>query len=97
MTSQKDAHVLIVLDSYVIKSDVYFIVNNPITCNDFEHLINKPASFQTGEAKLTYLITAVERYAHCKPWRAGELIAVRVGPLPILRSVNHGKSNNEGV
>jgi hypothetical protein len=46
--------------------------------SDFAHLVGKEVLIDG----VAYRVRAVERFAHCSPWRAGEQIALAVVAVP---------------
>ena len=51
-----------------------FTVQNPWTCEDFDHLIGRDVEIN-GQR---YQVIGVERFLHEPPWRKGETISLQV-------------------
>ena len=59
-----------------------FIIENPITCTNFSHLIGQDARITSASgAEYFGRIIGVERFAHAEPWWAGDKIALLMEAL----------------
>ena len=53
-----------------------YVVQNPVECTDFSHLLGESVIINRELRK----VAKIERFAHCPPWREGELIGVLLEP-----------------
>ena len=50
------------------------VVKNPHGCKDFTHIIGKDVEVDGIKER----VIGVERFAHCPPWREGEMIGLKL-------------------
>lgn len=65
---------LISRGSYFARNEQWFIVDNPITCYNFDYLMNTRIYLDEVEK----LVTKIEKFAHHPPWKEGESISIFV-------------------
>ena len=62
------------LSNYFFQGKECFSVENPSTCENFDHLVGENVEIDG----IPYKVHAVERFAHMPPWRVGEIIGLQV-------------------
>jgi hypothetical protein len=62
------------LDTFTAVGKTCFVVENPVECADFSHIIGHNVRVDGVERK----VVAVERATHLPPWKKGELISLVV-------------------